>query len=139
MPKKEFTNFKDLLNGVEEELANSLDKEVAEKIKQKISERARKNVILQTPGRAVGGIDDVSQMKDRVDRKKRSMTLTVTDVAKPSPSVFGTKFDTSKDSAVGGTMFANWEWGNGLGNQMIALGEICMTLIWQGLKEDMVQ
>lgn len=108
MPKKEFTNFKDLLNGVEEELADSLDKEVAEKIKQKISASAKKNVILQTPGRAVGGIDDVSQMKDRVERKKRTMTLTVTDVAKPSPSIFGTKFDTAKDSAVGGTMFANW-------------------------------
>ena len=30
MPKKEYTNFKDLLAGVEEELADSLDKEVAE-------------------------------------------------------------------------------------------------------------
>lgn len=108
MARKEFTNFQDLLSGIGDELESSLKNEVGNKIKQKISKSARENVIKDTAGRATGGIDDVSKMEANVEKKKDSLNLMVKDVAKPSPSVFGTEFDTSKDAAVGGTMFANW-------------------------------
>lgn len=110
MPKKQklFNDFQSLLDGVEDEIADSLSKEVSNEIKQKISKSARERVILETEGRAANGIDDINKMEDNVERKKRTMTLTVKDTAKPSPSVFGTHFDTGKDAAVGGTMFANW-------------------------------
>lgn len=108
MAKKEFTNFQDLLSGINEELESSLKTKVADNIKKKISKSAKTNVIKETSGRATGGIDDITQMEAVVERKKDSLNLVVKDAAKPSPSVFGTKFDTSKDAAVGGTMFATW-------------------------------
>lgn len=108
MPVKHYTNFNDLFKGLEEDLTNTLNTKVANEIKKRISHSARQNVIKDTSGRATGGIDDISQMKSRVEKKGSSLTLVVTDTAKPSPSVFGQKFDTTKDNAVGGTMFASW-------------------------------
>ena len=108
MAKKEYTNFQDLLSGINSELESSLKNEVGNKIKQKISKSAKENVIKDTAGRATGGIDDTSKMVADVEVKKDSLALSVKDIAKPSPSVFGTEFDTAKDAAVGGTMFATW-------------------------------
>lgn len=105
---KSFDDFDSLLKYVDEEVTDSMQKDVANEIKRKISEKARQNVILETSGRPSGGIDDVKEMESKLDKKTKVMTLTVKDTAKPSPSVFGTKFNRAKDAAVGGTMFANW-------------------------------
>ena len=108
MPIEYYTNFSDLLKGLSNDLATTLNTKVSKEIKKRISISAKKNVIKETSGRGSGGIDDMNQMKSRVEQSGNFLTLVITDTAKPSPSVFGQKFDTAKDSAVGGTMFANW-------------------------------
>ena len=108
MATKEFTNFSDLLAHVASGIEDALNNEVQNDIKQKISKSAQEHVILETPGRDAGGIDDITQMQGEVTPGKTVFKLKVKDVAKPDDSVFGQPFDTSKDAAVGGTMFTNW-------------------------------
>lgn len=103
-----FTNFDDLLKAVGGGIEDSLKTDVPVIIKQKISQAARENVILETAGRAGGGIDDINAMEDSLKKTKESYSLSVKDIAEPSPSVFGQEFDDEKNAAVGGTMFANW-------------------------------
>lgn len=108
MSTKSYTDFASLLDGINSSIEQTLNTGVANDIKRRISQSARQNVIKQTSGRSAGGIDDMNNMKSRLEKKKNSMTLIVSDVAKPAPSVFGQKFDTALDAKVGGTMFANW-------------------------------
>lgn len=106
--KKTYTDFQSLFDGISNDLSLTLNTKVAANIKKKISKSAKENVIKETSGRSSGGIDDISMMKSRVEKKGNTLTLIVTDVAKPAPSVFGQPFDAAKDAKVGGTMFANW-------------------------------
>lgn len=104
----EYTNFDDLLKGAQSIIDNTLKTAVADEVKKTISQTAKENVILQTPGRSSSGIDDVNSMVGEVKTTGGESVLTVKDVAKPSPSVFGQPFDEAKNAAVGGTMFASW-------------------------------
>ena len=80
----EYTNFDDLLKGAQSIIDNTLKTAVADEVKKTISQTAKENVILQTPGRSSGGIDDVNSMVGEVKTTGGESVLTVKDVAKPS-------------------------------------------------------
>lgn len=103
-----FSSFQDLSSEIARRAEMSLSTTVGEELKETLRKSAVKNVHPDSASsRQAGGITDPRNIVINVNCKHKSIDLIVKDIAKPAGPLF-TPFDSGKDDAVGGTMFANW-------------------------------
>lgn len=104
-----YTSFDSLLEGVASNVERVMQ-EVAPEIETKLQASAVKNVHPKN-GAETGGIADAKNIRSSVLRDGNVVSLTVKDIAAPQASYFTddwSLWQSDKDAAVGGTMFANW-------------------------------